>query len=53
MSQVQDVMPRCGECNGCLNHKDGFTCDKCKFCLDSARMGGTCRLRQVGVSNLS
>lgn len=38
-------MPRCGECNGCLNHADGFTCDTCKYCLDSNRLGGPARLR--------
>ena len=43
------MAPRCGECNGCLNHLDGFTCDKCKFCLDSSRLGGPFRLRQICV----
>ena len=43
--QLKTDMPRCGECNGCLNHSDGFTCNTCKFCLDSSRLGGPSRLR--------
>jgi len=39
-------MPRCRECNGCLNHQDGFNCRKCKWCLDSKREGGPNRLRK-------
>ena len=42
---------RCLKCNGCLNHLDNYTCDKCKYCLDSPRLGGqnslklTCEFR--------
>jgi hypothetical protein len=39
-------MPRCNLCNGCLNHKDGYNCRKCKWCLDSKREGGPNRLRK-------
>ena len=37
---TKHVVNRCLECNGCLNHADKYTCDKCKFCLDSLRLGG-------------
>lgn len=39
-------MPRCDKCNGCLNHSDGFNCEKCKWCLDSKRNGGPNKLRR-------
>ena len=31
---------RCGACNGCLNSADKLTCDVCKYCKDSIRLGG-------------
>ena len=43
------MSPRCGKCNGCKNHGDGYVCDKCKFCLDSIRLGGPAKMRQACV----
>jgi len=39
-------MPRCGDCNGCLNHQDQYNCDRCKFCRDTKRLGGAHKLKK-------
>jgi hypothetical protein len=36
---------RCGECSGCLNRRDGYTCDSCRPCLDSPRLKKACEAR--------
>jgi len=41
------MVNKCGKCNGCLNAADGLTCDKCRYCLDSARRGGKRKLKQA------
>jgi len=39
--------PRCEKCNGCWNFGQGLTCDACRYCTDSKRLGGPFRLKQA------